>query len=186
VVGCVYYEAADAIVLVDPLVPEDDPAPFWRALDRDVRRADRPVHVLITVFWHARSTAELVRRYGARVWAPRRARAPVERRTGTVTDVFRPGDRLPGGVEAFPSGRATEVVLWIPEHKTLVPGDVILGAGKGLCLCPDSWLPDGIRQADLRRALTPLLELPIQRVLVSHGEPVLRGGRAALSRALAG
>jgi hypothetical protein len=30
-----------------------------------------------------------------------------------------------------------------------------------------------------------LLDLPISRVLVSHGEPVLRGGRGALERALA-
>jgi hypothetical protein len=33
--------------------------------------------------------------------------------------------------------------------------------------------------------MRPLLELPIERVLVSHGEPVLRGGHAALARALA-
>ena len=34
------------------------------------------------------------------------------------------------------------------------------------------------------RGLLPLLELPIQRVLVTHGEPVLENGRAALAAAL--
>ena len=39
--------------------------------------------------------------------------------------------------------------------------------------------------SDLRELLRPLLELPIERVLVSHGEPVLSGGRDALAEALA-
>jgi hypothetical protein len=32
--------------------------------------------------------------------------------------------------------------------------------------------------------LRPLLDLPVEMVLVSHGEPVLRDGRNALARAL--
>ena len=38
--------------------------------------------------------------------------------------------------------------------------------------------------AALRAALAPLLELDAELVLVSHGEPVLRGGAAALRAAL--
>ena len=37
----------------------------------------------------------------------------------------------------------------------------------------------------LPKLLRPLVELPIERVLVSHGEPVLHDGRAALVRAIA-
>ena len=187
-VGSVYVEAEDAVVLVDPLVPEEaaEAERFWRALDTDVARAGVPVHVLVTVFWHARSSAEVVRRYDGRLHVASRARAAIERRTHAVTDVFRPGDRLPGGVEARPSGRATEVVFWIPAHRTLVPGDVLLGAdGGGVRLCPESWLPSGVGHAGLREALRPLLDLPVERVLVSHGDPVLENGRAALARALA-
>jgi hypothetical protein len=36
----------------------------------------------------------------------------------------------------------------------------------------------------MRAALRPLLDLPIELILVSHGEPVLAGGREALARAL--
>ena len=36
----------------------------------------------------------------------------------------------------------------------------------------------------LAKALRPLLDLEIERVLVSHGEPVLRRGREALEAAL--
>jgi hypothetical protein len=32
--------------------------------------------------------------------------------------------------------------------------------------------------------LRPLLDLPVQRVLVSHGRPVLRGGKRALEQVL--
>ena len=39
--------------------------------------------------------------------------------------------------------------------------------------------------AELADLLRPLLALPIELVLVSHGKPVLRRGRSALERALA-
>ena len=38
-VGCVYVETEDGVVLIDPLVPPDDTAKFWKALDRDVKTA---------------------------------------------------------------------------------------------------------------------------------------------------
>jgi glyoxylase-like metal-dependent hydrolase (beta-lactamase superfamily II) len=184
-VGSVYYEAPDAVVLIDPLVPSDETERFWAALDRDVERAAAPLHVLITVFWHVRSAREIVERRHARVWAPTRGRGAIERRAGEVTDVFRPGDELPGGIVPFKTARAAEVVFWIPSHRSLVPGDVILGAEEGgLRLCPASWLPEKTSLDQLRESLRPLLELPVERVLVSHGEPVLAGGRDALAAAL--
>jgi hypothetical protein len=39
-------------------------------------------------------------------------------------------------------------------------------------------------QRELREALRPLLDLPVEMVLVSHGEPVLGGGREALAKSL--
>ncbi len=185
-VGSVYCETDDGVVLVDPLVPPEDTDRFWRSLDRDAERAGGRVHVLVTVFWHVRSTAALVERYSARVWAPSTSRAPVERRSGVVTDVFRPGDTLPGGIEAFGSSRRTEVVFWIPQHGALVPGDVLLGDGaRGVRMCPESWLPEKTGHPELAASLRPLLELPVRRILVSHGEPVLDGGHEALAAALA-
>lgn len=186
-VGCVYYEAADGVVLIDPLVPAEPPeaARFWDALDRDVARAGLPVHVYITVFWHARSAGDIVRRYGGALHATSRARAANEKRTGVAPSVFRPGDRLPGRIEALPTGRSTETLYWIPEHRAIVPGDVLLGAENGgLRLCPESWLPAGITHDRLRAALRPVLDLPVERVLVSHGEPVTSDARARLVEAL--
>lgn len=183
-VGCVYVEAPDAVVLIDPLVPPEDEARFWAALDRDVERAARPVEVLITVYWHTRSAARLAERYGARVRAHARAQRTVGRRAGEVS-VFEPGDPLPGGAQAVPA-RWSEVVYWLPQHRTVVTGDVVLGAdGGGLRFCPESWTPKAGGRAAWRRNLLPLLDLPVERVLPSHGQPVLAGAGAALRRLLA-
>lgn len=182
-VGCVYLEAPDAVVLVDPLVPPEDEERFWTALDRDVERAGRPVEVLVTVYWHTRSAARLAERYGGRLWAHEKARRTVGRRAGEVV-AFASEDPLPGGVQAF-TARWSEVVYWLPRHRTLVTGDVVLGGDHGgLRFCPESWTPRAGGHAAWRRNLRPLLDLPIERVLPSHGEPVLEDGAAALRRLL--
>ena len=65
-VGCVYFEAPDAIVLIDPLAPPDgspDAVEFWNALDSDVERAKRPVAVLLANHYHQRSSAKIAERY---------------------------------------------------------------------------------------------------------------------------
>jgi hypothetical protein len=156
-VGCVAYQGPEALVLIDPLVPEE----LWPALDRLVE--GRPVTVLTTIAFHARSGDAVVKRYDASA-------------------------RLTRGVEMIRIPRAGEAMVWIPEHAALVPGDRILGGREsGLRVCPDSWLsylPSGITGEELREALRPLLQLPIELVLVSHGEPVLAGGRDELERAL--
>lgn len=184
-VGSVYCETEDGVVLVDPIVPSEDTDRFWRALDRDVRKMDAPVHVLVTVFWHTRGAAAMVERYGARVWAPRAGKAAIARRAGAVTNPYAPTDPLPGGLQAFGTARAAEVVYWIPSHGALVPGDVLIGDGQGgIRLCPESWLPSARKHADLAVSLGPLLDLAVERILVSHGEPVLSGARQALANAL--
>ena len=151
-------------MLIDPL----DPAPELHA----------PQHVLITVYWHGRSTKDLDAK---RVWAPTRSAQPLRNRGIGVTDVFRSGDELPGGIRAFQTARASEVVYWLPEQRALAVGDVLLGSP--LRLCPERWLGKQTHD-DLRAALRPVLELPLERVLVSHGEPVVEDGRAALAAVL--
>jgi hypothetical protein len=166
-VGSVASAADDALVLVDPLVPEDRPD-LRESLDRLVESHGRPVLILTTLQFHRRSRVELAQRYGASTSRAKKA--------------------LPAGVESIQIKGAGETMVWLPKHRTLVPGDRLLGDDRGgLRLCPDSWLrylPSGMRQAELRQALRPLLDLPVEMVLVSHGEPVLSGGREALEAAL--
>ena len=154
-----YYEAPESIVLIDPLVPPERER-FLAKLDQDVEHLGLPVLILLTVPWHERSAAELAERYGARR-----------------------GD-APAGIVGLPFPQVEETVYWLPAHRALVPGDTLFGAGDGgVTLCPDTYLgPEGI--AALRVSLLPLLELPVERILVTHGDPVLRDGLAALERAL--
>jgi hypothetical protein len=161
-VGCVAYEAPEALVLIDPLVPDE----LWPPLDRLAE--GRRVAVLTTIGFHRRSRDAVAQRYGA--------------------STSRAKKTLPKGVETLPIRGAGETMIWIPEHGALVPGDRILGGRDGgLRICPDSWLrylASGMTGEELRAALRPLQELPIELVLVSHGEPVLAGAREALARAL--
>ena len=94
---------------------------------------------------------------------------------------------VPPGVKPRPLRGAGETLFWLPAVATLVAGDrLIAPEGVGLRLCPQSWLEDvQVNRPGLADLLAPLLELPIERVLVSHGEPVLHDGRAALAHAIA-
>lgn len=172
-VGSLALETDDGLVLIDPLDPP--------------RGLRRPEHVLLTVFWHYRSTPEVRARH---VWASSRTVKALANRGVTVTDPIREGDTLPGGVRAFETARRGELVYWLPEQRAVAVGDVLLGAGAKprptddpLRLCPKRWLGE-TTHADLRRSLQPLLGLPLQRVLPSHGAPVLRAGKRALEHVL--
>jgi hypothetical protein len=165
-VGSVLYEGSDAAVFFDPLLPPDART-FWSRADERV--AGRRVAVLTTIAWHRRSRTAFVERYGATFSRAKR--------------------NLPHGVESFVVRGAGETIYWLPEHRALIPGDRILGGSDGaLRLCPESWLrylTSGITVAELKTRLRPLLELPVERVLVSHGQPVVVDGGRALARALA-
>ena len=180
--------APDALVLFDPLVPEEgtpEGERFWSELDGDVERTGHPPSVLITDFWHVSSAGEVRRRYtGTTVWSHGPAARLIGERVA-FTHTFEVGDPLPGGVQAFAVQRRGEVVFWLPDHRALVAGDVLLGGeGGGVRVCPDSWLPEGVDPGAFRESLRPLLDLPVELVLLAHGEPVLDGARDALARAL--
>jgi hypothetical protein len=173
-VGSLAVETSDGLVFIDPIDPP--------------RELGNPDHVLVTVYWHGRTTGELAT---TEVWASTRSARPLHNRGIDVNHAFRAGDRLPGGISAFQTARGAEVVYWLPEHHAVVAGDVLLGAGAkpgatddALRLCPERWLGKRTHD-DLRQALRPLFGLPVERVLVSHGEPVLTGGKRALAAVLA-
>jgi hypothetical protein len=165
-VGSVAYLAADALLVIDPLLPEDERG-FWAWLDELADQRER-MSVVTTIQFHRRSRDRVAERYGA---STSRAR-----------------DKLPDGVEPLPIRGAGETMFWLAEPGALVPGDRLLNYGEaGLRVCPDSWmryLPTRPSEAELRRRLRFLLELPVRSILVSHGEPVVRDARPALARAL--
>lgn len=163
-VPVVRYETDDEIVLIDPLLPPDgsfDPH-------------GKPVRVLLTQGAHYRGTAELVERYGASVWAPPNARWRKIPNPSTT-------DELPAGVEAIElDGEPQQVVFLIREHATLVTGDVLSGTGGRLHVFVDEADPER-----LLAALAALADLPIERVIIPHGDPILTDASARIRAAVA-
>jgi hypothetical protein len=150
-------------VLIDPLLPPERDA-FLRWLD--ARVGERTVSILTTISYHRRDRELLAERYSSK--------------TGTAWNA------VPHGVVPRPLRGAGETLYWLPGALALVAGDRLVGVDGELRLCPESWLADvRVDRAGLARLMRPLLELPIERVLASHGEPVLHDGRAALARAIA-
>jgi glyoxylase-like metal-dependent hydrolase (beta-lactamase superfamily II) len=171
-VASVYAELEDTIVVVDPLVPAEDEDRFWEALDRDVQRGGgRPLHVLLTVHWHERSVAAVLDRYHATLWRPEEK------------------GELPKGVhaEVVKGSDWMEALFFLEPHRALVAGDLLIGRDGGIEM-PIPWFPKDERdwaetelKPDLRQRLAAL---PVELVLVSHGDPVLENGADALERGL--
>ncbi|MDX6562927.1 MAG: hypothetical protein QOD65_2741 [Gaiellales bacterium] len=175
-VGSVYCELPGAILLVDPVVPADavEASRLWSALDRDVERLGRPVCVVVTVHWHRRGADEVVARYGAY--------------DGVVPD----------GARAIALGDPIgETAYVLPRFRALVLGDVVMGGDaieggrtEGVRLCPPGWYGSTAAERawyggpGLPGALRRLAREPAERLLTTHGSPLLAGGSAAL-RALA-
>ncbi len=191
IVGSMLYEPPGeppgSVALIDPLLPWEGRAEFLSWLDERV--AGRRVSILTTVRWHRRDREELAERYkrsAAHAW-----------------------NAVPRGIEPRPLRGAGETLFWLPAVAALVAGDRLIGSGalasrsgdgekdedregggevarNRLWVCPESWLEDvRVDRTGLAGLMRPLLELPIERVLVSHGEPVLGDGRAALAHAIA-
>jgi glyoxylase-like metal-dependent hydrolase (beta-lactamase superfamily II) len=176
-------ESGGRLVLIDPLLPAG--AEGEAALRRlEAGRGDgQPVDIVLTVFYHERSAGAIADALpGTTLWVVHEG---VEKVESAVTNPFRPGDALPGGLAALATARIDEVVLWDASSRSLFVGDVLLGRGpEGIELCPENWLPDGIGTDDLVGSLMPLLDLPIARILPGHGEPLLRNARARLKNLL--
>jgi glyoxylase-like metal-dependent hydrolase (beta-lactamase superfamily II) len=166
------YEHDDTVVLFDPLVSPGE---------AEVLAAGRMVAVVLTCRWHRRSAGELAEGLGATVYSPAVDAAELD----LPVVGYGHSDELPGGVVPMVGGYPNEATLWIPGHKALVTGDVFLGGERGFRVQPDSWLADGLTPQALRERLRVLLELPVELLLPTHGDPVVEDAGAVLARSLA-
>ncbi|TMQ17929.1 MAG: MBL fold metallo-hydrolase [Deltaproteobacteria bacterium] len=169
VVTSVYVESGGERILIDPLAPADA-AELRARLD-----ARPPTMVVVIKPDHVRSVDLYVRRYGARAFGPRlfwRNDIP-----DTELLPIEPGSQLPGGLTALYDGRGRgETPLWVPEQRTIVFADAVTERDGELRVW---WTPHLDRAMPALRAM---LDLPFERVVLSHGEPV--HDRAAFERAL--
>jgi glyoxylase-like metal-dependent hydrolase (beta-lactamase superfamily II) len=162
--------------------------------------ADREPVVVLTAPWHERDTRVLVERLGVPVFVPPPDTAddlvqkygitPEQAADGSPdvkwlltgggeAHLYRAGDRLPIGIEAFLGREHNDLVLWIDRVGAVISGDTLVDFGRGLEI--NSWLRGGVTREDVVQRLQPLLERSVDVVLPAHGTPT---DRAALERAL--
>ncbi len=165
--------------------------------------AGRETAIVLTAPWHERDSQSLVERLGVPVYTPLPDTAEDLMRMYGITaeqagegspDLIwllrenkgegRPysaGDRLPVGVEAFPGQKPNDMVLWAESHRAVIAGDTLADFGEGPRINP-RWLSADVTREKVVEGLSPLLELPVEHLLATHGGPNDRG---ALERALA-
>jgi hypothetical protein len=172
------------IVLVDPLL-DDANDPLLETLLADVWG---DVRILITNPYHVRS-AELIwtrlrDTHEVGIYGHWRCRSRLHDATA-----FRPvagGETLAGGVRAHAVGkpRRMEVPFEIPSHRALAFGDLVVETGGGeLRVWEAGKADERWYEETFLPTIRPLAELEIERVLVTHGTPVLHDGAKALARA---
>jgi hypothetical protein len=162
IVNSTCVESGGEVALLDALAPSEDDSEVWERLD-----ARRPTLVVVLKPDHVRDVDLFARRDGVRAYGPdvfHRGDVPE-----TELEWIGPGSELPGGIVALHDGRnRNETPLWIPEVATIVFADALMTDGEGvLRVCATPWHEERVLPA-----LRALLDLPFQRIVVAHGEPV--------------
>lgn len=183
----------ERLLLFDPIAPPPE---------IDELAEGREIVVVLTSPWHERGTQELVEQRGVPVHTPRPDTAQdLMDKYGITAEqagdgspdliwllkegkgearVYTPEEGLPDGIRAFAGREPNDMVLWIESHATVVCGDTLVDFGQGLQIPPE-WLRSNRPREQVVESLRPLLELPVERVLPTHGAPT---DAAALERAL--
>ena len=189
------YAIADRerLLLFDPL---DVPA------DLEALAAGRETAIVLTAPWHERDAQSIVERLGVPVYTPLPDSAQYLMDTYGITaeqagdgspDVvwllrgkkgearpYAAGDRLPFGADVHAGHKPNDTVLWLESHRAVISGDTLVDFGQGLEI-NEQWLRPGMTLEHIAASLRPLLDLPVEHVLPTHGTPT---DRAALERAL--
>jgi hypothetical protein len=176
-VGSYLVHEGENTVIVDPLLDDETS----EQLD-DLVRGE--VVIAITIPYHVRDCVQALERWGGTLVG----HPDIANKLPDGTPVHGDED-LPLGLTLHKLGRGKERPLELPRTKALVFGDRIVGVEGGLRY----WMNDPItdkRREWFRRTGAPglahLLEIDFEHALVTHGDPVMKSGHAALEDALSG
>ena len=164
--------------------------------------AERETAIVLTAPWHERDARSLVERLGVPVSTPIPDTAQdlmdmygitAEQAGDGSPDLvwllrekkgearpYSSGERLPFGADVFPGHKKNDTVLWVESQRAVISGDTLGDFGRGLEI-NERWLRPGVTREEIAQGLRPLLELPVELVLPTHGAPT---DRPALERAL--
>lgn len=169
------YFVESAKVLIDPMLPDDGLGWF---------ETRRPEHVLLTNRYHSRGSAGFADAFGSRVRCHRAGLEHVRERV--AAEPFEHGEILAGGIEALavPGEVPDETALFVPDAGGgLTFADILIREGDGpLGFAPDGWYGDDPEPAKARvvEAGRALLTRDFRHLLLTHGDPIVDGGRGAL------
>ena len=148
------------------------------------REHGEPAHVLLTNRHHLRDSDAFVRAFGCTVHCHRAGLHELDPQTRVEPFDF--GDVLPGGAVAHEVAAISpeETALHLPSVGALAFADGLVDLGRGLSFVPDGLMGDdpAAVKRGLLAAFARLLELDFDALLLAHGDPVPRGGKAALRR----
>lgn len=166
------------VYLVDPLDCE--------GLDDELASLGDPAGVVVLCGFHTRDAGPIARRHDVPVYVPDWVTRVPERLPADVEQrELAPGDHLPGSEyelrEVVRSRLSSEGVLWHPEHRTLVVGDILQAAEWQLAGDERIAVITAWRLLPPHEALGPLSP---QRILTGHGEGIFEDADEALQTAL--
>jgi glyoxylase-like metal-dependent hydrolase (beta-lactamase superfamily II) len=183
----------ERLLLFDPIAPPSEIEGLAKS---------RQTAIVLTAPWHERDSRDLVERLDVPVYTPLPDSAEYLMKKYGITaeqagdgspDVvwllkegigeahpYDSGDRLEVGVDAFPGQKPNDMVLWIESHRAVIAGDTLVDFGEGLHINP-RWLDPDVTREQVVEGLRPMLDLPVEHVLATHGGPF---DRAALEQVL--
>ena len=170
------YLLAPEGIVIDPRVPASG--------IESVAALATPTVLLLTNRHHYRHADAFVTRFGARVWC--NAAGLHELPAHAPVTPFAPGDVLPGHVVALGIGAICpdETALFSPRHRAVALADcaVRMPSDGPLGFVPDVLMDDPpATKAGIVAALTALLDLDFDHLLLAHGDPIVGDGKRALA-----
>jgi glyoxylase-like metal-dependent hydrolase (beta-lactamase superfamily II) len=173
----------ERLLVFDPIAPPGELVELAAARD---------TVIVLTSPWHERDMQSLVEQLDVPVYAPRPDSAQdLMDKFGITADQAGDGSPdlvwlraeaaehwrpytvdgpLPSGIEAFEGREPNDIVLWVESHRAVVAGDTVADFGEGLEVSA-RWLRDGVTRESRIERLRPLLAMPVEHVLATHGGP---------------
>jgi glyoxylase-like metal-dependent hydrolase (beta-lactamase superfamily II) len=168
-----YVESGGERLVIDALSPGTAGEELWKRLDNRP-----PTLAAVTIADHVRDIDEFVNRYKVRGFGPRLFYP--DDIPKTRLEIIEPDKILPGGIIALYDGRGRlETPLWLPEQRVIVFGDALTERAGVLRVWSSRW-----HEKRALPAMRELLQLPFERVIISHCDRDPVQSRAAYERAL--
>lgn len=168
--------------MLDPLSPTLDSIGLWEKLD-----VHPPTAAVVLLLDHGRDIDMFVQRYDIRAFGPAFFFPDDVPKLAKLEPIMG-GSVLPGGLVALYDGRGRlETPIWLPEHHAIVFGDALTERDGELRVWdsgPQGPAGDDWHEKRELPALRAMLDLPFEKVVVSHCDREPIHPRADFEKAL--